>query len=62
VVHTAFWKTARSRFARPVEADTLPGGLLERFGGDAVAQVVATLRFLSPLTTTSAGTLGEARP
>jgi hypothetical protein len=61
LVHTAFWRAARSRFARPVEADALPSGLLERFGGDAVAQVVATLRFLGPLTTTSAGTLGEAR-
>ncbi|HYS21705.1 MAG TPA: hypothetical protein VEO73_11515 [Gemmatimonadales bacterium] len=60
-MHTAFWKAARSRFARPVDADDLPRGLLERFGGEAVAQVVATLRFLSPLTTTSAGTLREAR-
>ncbi|OFW23418.1 MAG: hypothetical protein A3H97_22640 [Acidobacteria bacterium RIFCSPLOWO2_02_FULL_65_29] len=59
-VRTAFWKAARSRFARPVEADDVPRGLLERFGGDAVAQVVATLRFLGPLTTTSAGTLVEA--
>jgi len=60
-VHTAFWKAARSRFARPVEADDLPRGLLERFDGDAVAQVVATLRWLGPLTTTSASTIGEAR-
>jgi hypothetical protein len=60
-VHTAFWKAARSRFARPVEADDLPRGLLERFGGDAGAQVVATLRWLGPLTTTSASTIGEAR-
>ena len=60
-VHTAFWKAARSRFARPVEADDLPRDLLERFDGAAVAQVVAMLRFLSPLTTTSAGTLREAR-
>jgi hypothetical protein len=60
-VHTAFWKAARSRFARPVEADDLPRGLLERFGGDAIAQVVATLRWLGPLATTSASTIGEAR-
>jgi hypothetical protein len=60
-VHTAFWRAARSRFARPVEANDLPRGLFERFGGDAMAQVVATLRFLSPLTTTSAGTLREVR-
>jgi hypothetical protein len=61
-VHTAYWKAARSRFARPVEADDLPRGLLERFDGAAVAQVVATLHFLGPLTTTSASTLREARP
>jgi len=62
LVQTAFWKAARSRFARPVEADDLPRDLLERFDGAAVAQVVATLRFLGPLTTTSASTLREARP
>jgi len=61
-VHTAFWRAARSRFARPVESADLPRGLLERFGDDAVAPVVAALRFLGPLTTTSAGTLREARP
>ena len=60
-VHTAFWRAARSRFARPVEPTDLPRGLLARFDGDAVAQVVAALRVLSPLTTTSAGTLREAR-
>jgi len=61
-VRTAFWRAARSQFARPVEANEVPGGLLERFDGEAVAQVVAMLRFLGPLTTTSAGTLREARP
>ena len=59
-VHTAFWRAARSRFARPVEAPAIPRGLLEHFDGDAVAQVVAMLRFLGPLTTTS-GTIREAR-
>lgn len=61
-VHTAFWRAARSRFARPVDAADLPRGLLACFGGEAFAQTVATLRFLGPLTTTSAGTLSEARP
>jgi len=60
-VHTAFWRAARSRFVRPIEPADLPRGLLERFGDAAGAQVVAALRFLSPLTTTSAGTLSEAR-
>ncbi len=66
LAHTAFWRTARSRFARPVEADEVPRGLLERFGGGAVAQVVAMLRFLGPLTSTSGGHAqrgdSEARP
>ena len=61
-VRTAFWKAARAGFARPVDEGDLPRGLLERFTGDARAQVIATLRLLTPLTTTSASTLGEARP
>ena len=59
-VHTAFWNAARSRFARPVDEGDLPRSLLERFMGQSVAHVVAALRFLCPLTTTSAGTLSEA--
>jgi len=61
-VQTAFWRAARSQFARPVDADEVPRGLLARFDGEAVEQVAAALRWLSPLTTTSAGTLREARP
>lgn len=60
-VHTAFWRAVQSRFARPVDAADLPRGLLACFGGESTAQTIATLRFLSPLTTTSAATLGEAR-
>ena len=60
-VRTAFWKAACGGFAPPVDAGDLPRGLLERFGGEALAQVVAMLRWLSPLTTTSATTLREAR-
>lgn len=60
-VHTAFWRAVRSRFARPVDEGEVPRALLERFAGDAGVHVVAMLRFLGPLTTTSAGTLSEAR-
>jgi hypothetical protein len=52
-VRTAFWKAARARFARPVNEGGLPRELLERFTGDARVQVIATLRFLAPLTTPS---------
>ena len=61
-VRTAFWKAARGRFAPPVDDADLPRAVLARFGGEPLTQIIALLRFLSPLTTTSAGTLGEARP
>jgi hypothetical protein len=60
-VRTAFWKAARGRFARPIDDTDLPRDLLARFGGEPRSHVIALLRFLSPLTTTSAGTLGAAR-
>ena len=60
-VHTAFWKAARARFAPAIEEVGLPRNLVERFTGDGFAQVVAALRFLSPLTTIAAVTLDEAR-
>lgn len=58
-VHTPFWKTARARVAPVIEADGLPRNLVERFSGSDVTQVVATLRFLSPLTTTRGVVLRE---
>ena len=60
-VRTPFWHGARSRFARPVDAGDLPRSLLDRFTSDALTRVLATLRFLSPLTTASSGTLAEVR-
>ena len=48
-----FWIEARARFMPPVHEPTLPASLVERFQGDATEQVVASLRFLSPITTTS---------
>ena len=51
----AFWKAVGGRFAPPPPAiDALPHSLLERFGGGARASLVAALRFLCPITTTSA--------
>jgi hypothetical protein len=58
-VRTAFWKAACGRFARPIDATDLPRELVTRFAGDGIAPIVAMLRFLSPLTTTSASTLSE---
>jgi hypothetical protein len=60
-VRTAFWKAARARFAPAIAEDDLPGCLLARFTGDGRARVDAVLRFLGPLTTTSASRLAAAR-
>jgi hypothetical protein len=49
-MQSPFWKNARSQFMPPVTAGTLPDSLLERFAGpDLAAQLVALLRFLTPL-------------
>jgi hypothetical protein len=51
---TSFWRAARGRFALPVDNGTLPSSLLEAFTTLAPEQrVLALLRFLLPLTTTS---------
>lgn len=50
---TRLWRAGRARFATPVDEATLPRSLLGRFAGDDRGRVVAALRFLLPLTTTS---------
>lgn len=47
---TPFWRSARARFMPPVDHDSLPGSLIERFVGDGAEQLVALLRFLGPVT------------
>lgn len=49
----AFWRTAHGRFMPPVVASALPGGVWERFSGDAPDRLCDLLRFLSPITTTT---------
>jgi hypothetical protein len=49
-----FWRTARGQLRTPVAATALPGGLLQRFAGDLRAQLIAGLRFLSPITLSAA--------
>ena len=54
---TSFWSEHGARFMPPVAAERLPASLLERFGGnDERNRMVATLRFLSPLSTRSSPT------
>ena len=50
---SVFWKAVGGRFARPLTRGRLPRSLLERFGGDERDRLVATLRFLSPITTSA---------
>jgi hypothetical protein len=46
----AFWKNARAQFMPPLATAALPASLVERFSGaDLPQQLVAVLRFLSPL-------------
>jgi len=60
-VHSAFWKAARARFAPAVDETELPRSLLVRFGGEGDTPIRMVLRFLGPLTTTSASTLTAGR-
>ena len=52
-VESRFWQAARGQFQTPIVAADLPHQLLGRFAGDARARLIAMLRFLSPITTTS---------
>ncbi len=45
-----FWRAAAAAFMPPVEPGSLPASLLERFGGNDEARLVALLRFLGPIT------------
>ena len=49
-----FWRAAAGRFGTPIARERLQWSLLERFAGEARDRLVATLRFLGPITTASA--------
>jgi len=46
---TRFWMQARGHFAQPEKLGRLPAGLLNAFKGSVGERLLATLRFLSPL-------------
>jgi len=45
-----FWRVGRSAFMPPVDEARLPASLLERFAGEAAAQLISLLRLLLPIT------------
>ena len=52
---TAFWRSVRERFAPPITTEGLPHSLLERFQGlTGRERLLHLLRFISPVSTTSA--------
>jgi hypothetical protein len=60
---TAFWKRARARFGRPVDAERLPASLVERFRGDDPQDPIRRLLFfLLPLTTSRPGAARLSMP
>jgi hypothetical protein len=52
--HSVFWRAAMAAFIPPIDSATLPASILERFCGNAQEQLIALLRFLSPITTGAA--------
>jgi len=57
---TPLWQAACARFMPPVDTETFPASLLERFAGDAAEALLRLLVFLSPLTVRPV-TLNEGR-
>ena len=53
-VESDVWHTARGRLRAPVDASRLPLSLLGAFEGAPMQQLMHLLRFMSPLSTTSA--------
>jgi len=48
-----FWKAARAQFSPPVDDRQAPSTLLGRFNGDAEEKMLALLRLICPLSTSS---------
>lgn len=51
---SVFWRAAMAAFMPPLHSAELPASLLKRFTGNAQEQLIALLRFISPLTTSTA--------
>lgn len=51
---SAFWKAARARFCPKLDEGALPRSLVDGFGGEGAGPMERLLRFLMPITTSSA--------
>ena len=60
-VVTPLWQAQCARFMPPVEAERLPGGLLDRFAGEAQEALMRLLYFLAPLSIRPLIVVGEGR-
>ena len=61
---SSFWRSVCGWFQTPVETDQLPASLLACFPGDDRSRLIAALRLLTPITTSSCPgtvTLAEVR-
>ena len=54
LIDTPFWRAASGTVMPPVAPAQLPASLLERFAGSARDQLLGLLRFIAPMTTSSA--------
>jgi hypothetical protein len=52
-IASALWSSDKGCFVPPVSTEQLPASLLERFSGTAGDKLKATLKWLSPLSTSS---------
>ena len=59
-VVTPLWQAQNARFMPPVEAERLPGGLLDRFAGEIHEALMRLLYFLAPLSVPVPITVREA--
>ena len=57
LIDSVFWQSERARFMPPVDEAELPSSLLERFPGTLASRLHHSVRFLAPISTSSAGSL-----
>lgn len=61
-VRSELWREAKGRFMPPVDENTLPASLLERFAGGLLDRVVWVLHLLGPMTSGSCKSMFDLNP